>query len=224
MEQILYHFYNKGVRKVVIHMKHPIKLILVLLTITMLSALFVTKDIIYEGYSMYRTAVREESIDMKIEELRNNPNYIQLDDVSDEFLKRLVKSEDRRFRYHFGVDPIAIVRATFNNVMAGYYKEGGSTITQQLAKNMYFSFEKKMERKIAEVFVAVELEKKLTKNEILELYINEIYFGEDCYGIKEASAHYYEATPDELTNDQIDALVQTIKAPTFYNPNVYSLN
>ena len=60
MEQILYHFYNKDVRKVVIHMKHPIKLILVLLTITMLSALFVTKDIIYEGYSMYRTAVREE--------------------------------------------------------------------------------------------------------------------------------------------------------------------
>jgi membrane peptidoglycan carboxypeptidase len=105
--------------------------------------------------------------------------------------------------------------------MAGRFEQGGSTITQQLAKNMYFSFEKKYERKVAELFVAFQLEKELTKDEILELYCNIAYYGEGCYGLKQAAEHYYGVDPLELSEVQIVALVWTLKSPNNYNPNAY---
>ena len=84
---------------------------------------------------------------------------------------------------------------------------------------MYFDFDKNFERKVAEVFVAFHLEKDYTKDEILEMYLNCIYFGENCYGIKEAANHYYGAVPDNMSKAQADSLVITIKCPNLYNPN-----
>ena len=95
--------------------------------------------------------------------------------------------------------------------------EGGSTITQQLAKNLYFTFDKKLERKVAELFVAFQLEHMLTKDEILELYCNVVYFGEGCYGLQEASEHYYNISSDELSVEQASALAFTIKRPNYNN-------
>ena len=175
--------------------------------------------VIIRGYDMYKAAVTAVSIDEKVAEIRSDEDYLPLEQISDEYLTSLVKSEDKRFFNHSGIDYLATARAMMNNVRARAFKEGGSTITQQLAKNMFFSFEKKLERKVAELFVVRELENTLSKDEILELYCNVIYFGENCYGIKEAANHYYGVEPSELNSDQVDALVYTIKSPNNYNPN-----
>ncbi|MGB5823498.1 MAG: biosynthetic peptidoglycan transglycosylase [Proteocatella sp.] len=177
--------------------------------------------IVQDGYEMYEEKTSEINIDTMIKEVEYQENYLKLEDISDEFIEQLLKSEDKRFRYHCGVDPIAISRAMYNNIKLGYFAQGGSTITQQLAKNIYFSFEKKMERKIAELIAVFDIERKLTKNEILELYINIIYFGENCYGLKDAAEHYYGVKPQNLSTDQCEKLVFTIKSPNNYNPNIY---
>jgi len=171
---------------------------------------------------MYRNSKSTVNLDETIAEVQSRDNYVKLDEVSEEFIKALIKSEDKRFYYHSGFDPIATTRAMFNNIRRGYFAEGGSTISQQLAKNIYFSFEKKLERKVAELFASYDIERHLTKDQILELYINIIYFGEGCYGLKEASYHYYGVSPLDLTSEQVTALVWTIKSPNNYNPNALS--
>lgn len=178
-------------------------------------------SVVAKGYDMYHNAVSLESISNRIEKLRQDDSYITIDKISEEFKKQIVQSEDRRFYYHFGVDPIALGRATMHNIQAFRFVEGGSTITQQLAKNLYFTFDKKLERKVAELFVAFQLEHMLTKDEILELYCNVVYFGEGCYGLQEASEHYYNISSHELSEEQASALAFTIKSPNYNNPNVY---
>ena len=187
--------------------------------ITMLIGAIVTAPTVYKAYKLYKAAIKETTIAEKVAEIKRSVNYVDLDDISDYFKDEIIKSEDKRFRFHFGIDPLAIVRAIKNDLLAGSFVEGGSTITQQLAKNMYFDFDKNFERKVAEVFVAFHLEKDYTKDEILEMYLNCIYFGENCYGIKEAANHYYGAVPDNMSKAQADSLVITIKCPNLYNPN-----
>lgn len=177
--------------------------------------------IVIGGYNMYHAAVEKESIEDTVEKIKQDENYITIDEMPNDFKAELLKSEDRRFYSHIGIDPKAIVRATIHNIQKGRFAEGGSTITQQLAKNLYFSFEKKLERKVAELFVVFQLENMLDKDEILELYCNVIYFGESTYGLEEASQHYFNKTPDNLSESQIKSLVYTIKSPNNYNPNVY---
>ncbi len=173
---------------------------------------------VYRGYQLYKTAVEKVPLEEKVSEIRERDDYVPLSEMSDYFVEEIIKSEDTRFSWHFGIDPLAIARAVKNDIIAGSFVEGGSTITQQLAKNMYFDFEKVMERKVAEVFVAFHLEWDYSKDEILEMYLNCIYFGENCYGIKEAAGYYFGKTPDTLTSAQADSLVYTIKCPNLYNP------
>ncbi len=175
---------------------------------------------VYNGYQLYRSAVDAVPVEEKAAQIRSNEDYVALSDMNEYFVDEIIRSEDKRFRWHFGIDPLAIARAVKNDILAGSFVEGGSTITQQLAKNMYFDFEKVMERKVAEVFVVFQLERKYTKDELLEMYLNCIYFGENCYGIKEAASYYYGSTPGALTSNQADSLVYTIKCPNLYNPAV----
>lgn len=172
-----------------------------------------------KGYDMYQESISEVSFNDKIESIRNKENYILLSDLPEKYIDQLIASEDKRFYEHGGIDHYAISRAIFNDLVAFSFVEGGSTITQQLGKNIYFSFEKKFERKFAEIFLANAIEDTLEKSEILELYVNIIYFGENCYGIKEASEHYFGVAPSNLTDAQIKSLVLTIKSPNNYNPN-----
>ncbi|MDF2871082.1 MAG: glycosyl transferase family 51 [Anaerocolumna sp.] len=195
--------------------------ILVLALIGLIAGIIKISPIVVTGYEMYKTAVEAMSISDKVEEIRQDKNYITFDEIPEEYIKQVLRSEDKRFYYHFGFDPISTTRAMANNLMAGRFEQGGSTITQQLAKNMYFSFEKNYERKVAELFVAFQLEKELTKDEILELYCNIAYYGEGCYGLKQAAEHYYGVDPLELSEVQIVALVWTLKSPNNYNPNAY---
>lgn len=175
--------------------------------------------IILSGYELYKEAVAQMPIDEKIRQLQSDPDYVNYLEISPHFLEKVIESEDRRFYEHYGINLISTLRAFMKNIEAGAKVEGGSSITQQLAKNMYFSFEKKYERKVAELLVAFDLEKKLSKEEILALYCNIAYFGEGAIGIREATIHYFGVEPVEMTEQQAEMLVKTLKSPSVFNPN-----
>ena len=200
-------------------MRRLLKGFAITVLVAVLIGAIISAPTVYKGYQLYRSVVKETAIAEKVAEIKRSVNYVELDDISDYFKDEIIKSEDKRFWLHFGIDPLAIIRAIKNDILAGSFVEGGSTITQQLAKNMYFDFDKNFERKVAEVFVAFHLEKDYSKDEILEMYLNCIYFGENCYGIKEAANHYYGAVPETISKSQADSLVITIKCPNLYNPN-----
>jgi penicillin-binding protein 1B len=130
--------------------------------------------------------------------------------------------EDRRFFSHFGVDPVAIARALWVNMTQGAVVQGGSTLTQQLAKNLYYSPQRTMARKLRESVAAIVLEWKYRKEEILESYLNEIYLGQagsvSIYGVGEAAHRYFGKTLDELSIDEVALVVGLIKGPNTYSP------
>jgi penicillin-binding protein 1A len=131
----------------------------------------------------------------------------------------VIAIEDRRFRSHFGVDPIGLTRAAVKNYTAGGTVEGGSTLTQQLAKNMFLSPERSLKRKVQEVVLAVWLEAKFSKDEILEMYLNRVYFGSGAYGIDAAARRYFDRDATELTVPQAAMLAGLLPAPSAYSPN-----
>ncbi len=153
------------------------------------------------------------------EQLAAQPNYVKLADVSPIFLDVLVANEDKRFYQHSGFDLIRIGGAVAGNIRAGQLETGGSTITQQLAKNLFYSREQTLSRKLLELGTAIRLEYYFGKEQILEMYINVIYYGSDAYGIAQASATYYNQPPAELTIEQSAMLVGLLPAPSVYNPN-----
>ena len=204
-----------------IRMKKVWKVLGALLAAAAICVTIAVLPTVCRGVSMYHEAIGAKEIATAVQEVRAEDGYAKLDQISDEFISQVIHSEDRRFYFHCGIDPIATARALFHDLQAGAFVEGGSTITQQLAKNLYFSGEKKCERKVAELLVAFDLERKLTKNQILELYCNIAYFGEGCYGIGEAARHYYGVDSGALNASEAKSLVFTLKCPNEYNPNVY---
>lgn len=126
--------------------------------------------------------------------------------------------EDRRFYSHWGLDPKGIARAMVRNVSAGGMREGGSTITQQLAKNAFLSLDRTAGRKLQEVLIAYWLEAWLTKDEILSRYLSNVYFGDNVYGLDAAAEHYFSRDPDELTVAQAAMLAGLVKAPSRLAP------
>lgn len=178
--------------------------------------------IVYEGYSMYQNAISDISIEDKINSLRALDNYTRIDDISKMHRDALIAIEDHRFYYHPGFDFIATVRAIVANIEDKEFSQGGSTITQQLAKNLYFSQEKKMTRKVAELFVVADLEKNYSKDDILELYMNSIYYGKGYYGIYDACDGFFKKLPSELTDYEATFLAGIPNAPSIYSSNEYS--
>ncbi len=126
--------------------------------------------------------------------------------------------EDRRFRYHVGIDPIGTVRALAVNMTSGGLVQGGSTITQQLAKNLFLKPERTMKRKVQEALLALWLESKYSKDEILTLYLNRVYFGGGVFGIEAASEHFFNKPAPKLTLAEAAILAGSVKAPSRYNP------
>mgnify|MGYP006283197493 CR=1 FL=1 len=191
------------------------KTILVIITIIFMIA---SLNIIFKGFSMYKEAVSELPLEKRIKKLKSKKSYIELENISNDFKALVIESEDDEFYSHFGINIESTLRAVLVNIKNLSFTQGGSGITQQLAKNLYFSFEKKLSRKVAEIFVVLKLEKNYSKNEILEFYCNIAYFGYGNYGIKEASRYYYNVEPKDLTLKQSKALVKTLKSPNNYNP------
>lgn len=169
------------------------------------------------GYKMYRDALDYQSIESKVAEIQSNPSYTTLSEMPELYLDAVVAVEDHRFEQHFGIDPIAIGRAAWNNLTSWSLREGGSTITQQLAKNMYFTQEKSFIRKIAEMFMAFRLENSYTKDKILELYVNSIYFGDGYYCVRDASQGYFGKEPIDMTGYESTLLAGIPNAPSVYS-------
>ena len=144
--------------------------------------------------------------------------YVEFDEIPSHLINSLIAVEDKRFYLHNGVDFKGVLRALKSNLFSGKIKEGGSTITQQLVKNTYLSGEKTLSRKLREIKLATLLENKLTKNQILEKYLNTVYFGENAYGIASASKKYFNKEVKDLTVSEGATLVACLKAPSYYNP------
>ncbi len=142
---------------------------------------------------------------------------VSLDEVPQHFVDALLSMEDRRFYYHLGIDPIGLARAAMENRAAGRIVQGGSTITQQLAKYSLLSSDRTMERKRKEAWLALSLELRLSKDEILERYVSSAYFGQGCYGLRAAAKQYFGATVPDLTLPQSAYLVALLKSPTALN-------
>lgn len=172
----------------------------------------------YQGYTRYQQALKEVSLEEKVAQIRAKPSFTKLDELPDTYLKAVVAVEDKRFYEHPGVDIISICRAIKNNIQAGEMQEGGSTITQQLAKNLYFDQERSPVRKMAEAFMAIKLELDYSKEEILELYVNSIYFGDGYYCIADASRGYFSKEPSEMNDYESTMLAGVPNAPSAYAP------
>jgi penicillin-binding protein 1A len=140
--------------------------------------------------------------------------YVSLDEISPFLRDAVVASEDERFYKHIGFDPEAVIRATIHNIFSKDFAEGGSTITQQLVRNLFLSDEKKISRKLKEIVIAAELEKRYTKSEILELYLNQAYFGEGCYGAETASRSFFGKNAIDLDLAESTLLVSVLPAPS----------
>ncbi|WP_237417616.1 transglycosylase domain-containing protein [Halobacillus litoralis] len=147
-----------------------------------------------------------------------NRKNVSIQEVPEHVKDAFISIEDSRFREHSGVDFKGIMRAVYKDIIAMEKVEGASTITQQLAKNIFLSNEKTWMRKTKEVMAALYLERNFSKDEILELYLNRIYFGEGTYGIEAASQHYFQKTVSELTVAQGALLAGLPKAPNTYSP------
>lgn len=195
-------------------MKFVKKLIITLV----LLALIAVSVILYLGYDMYKKVTTQTSIADKVAQIESSANYIPIEEIPDSFKKAIVATEDHRFYDHNGFDMIAFCRAMVTNVKDGELSEGGSTISQQLGRNMYFTQEKLFTRKIAELFVSFELEDTYSKDKILEYYINTIYYGNGYTGIKKASQGYFNKTPAELTLYEATLLAGLPNAPSAYSP------
>lgn len=195
----------------------------VLKTVVFLIVVLLAGTVVFygaRGWGLREEALSEATVEQKVAQVRSSAGYVRKDDVSETYFDALVAVEDRRFYSHAGVDPIACVRALVNDIRAGAIVEGGSTITQQLAKNLFFSQEQTVERKIAEAIMAFEIEGRLTKDEILELYANSVYFGDGHYGILAASQGYFGKEPSALSDEEAIMLAGLPNAPSVYSPSV----
>lgn len=145
-------------------------------------------------------------------------DFIPLDLIPKIVIGAVVATEDRRFNEHWGLDPIGLLRASFANLRAGRFAQGGSTLTQQLAKNLFLTPERTMARKLEELVLAFWLEMRLSKNEILELYLNRVYFGGGAYGIEAASQKFYDKSARELSIGEAAVVAGLLKAPSKFSP------
>ena len=150
----------------------------------------------------------------------NSANYVKLQDIPESMQQAVVAVEDRKFYNHWGFDMEGIFRASLVNLQYGQVKEGASTITQQLVKNLFLSQEQTMGRKAEEFVLAMDMELNYSKDEILELYLNTIYFGSGYYGIKEASEGYFGKEPAMLALPESAMLAGIPNAPSLYSPYV----
>ena len=171
------------------------------------------------GYLKYKKATDNISLIDKVQEIRESENYTKLENVSVDYKNAVVAIEDHRFYEHNGIDILSIIRSTYVNLKSKSLTYGASTITQQLGRLMYFSQEKSFIRKVSEVFVAFELEKNYSKDEILELYLNIMYFGDGYFGIHDASYGYFDKSPKDLNLYESTYLAGLPNAPSIYSGN-----
>ena len=174
--------------------------------------------VVGQGYQLYKTAIEETPISEMVSKIQNQKDFTTIEELPQDYINAVIAVEDRRFYSHSGIDLISISRAIITDIKEMAFVEGGSTITQQVAKNNLFTQEKKATRKIAEIFAAFDLEAYCTKDEIFELYVNTSYFGDGYYSVKAAANGYFSKDPKDMTLDQSTLLAGIPNAPSVYSP------
>src|SRR5437879_1433275 len=149
---------------------------------------------------------------------QENRASVPLADIPRAFRRAVIDTEDAGFYRHHGISLRGVVRASFRNVRERGLAEGGSTITQQLARNLFLTSEKALSRKIAEMMLAIQIERRLTKDEILERYLNQVYFGQGAYGVEAAAEVYFGKPAKDLTLPESALLAGLIRAPSYDSP------
>ena len=163
-----------------------------------------------------RVYSHDEKLIAEFGEMRRSP--IQFSDIPESFIQALLAAEDDNFANHYGVDPGSLMRAAAQILQTGRIQTGGSTITMQVAKNFFLSSERSFSRKANEILLALQIERELTKEEILELYVNKIYLGNRAYGIEAAAQVYYGRSIDQLSLAELAMIAGLPKAPSRFNP------
>ena len=191
-----------------------------LLSCLLLAALFVLVVIGgtlgVQGWRLYRATAAQKPIAGLYDEISSRPGFASCDQLPQTYIDAVISVEDSRFERHHGIDPAAIVRALWADLRTRSLAEGGSTLTQQLAKNELFTQDKHLARKAAEMLAAFDLEKAYSKQQIFEMYANTIYFGNGCYGITQAAEGYFGKEPAQLTDAEAIYLAGMPNAPSTY--------
>ncbi len=185
--------------------------VLILITIIILGTI---------GFVTYSKALDEEPLLTRTAKVTDDEHYAPFNNLPKDYINAVISVEDRRYYDHGPVDFIGIARALWTNFRTGELREGGSTITQQVAKNLVFSQEETLTRKLGELFAAFDIEKNFSKDEIFALYVNSAYFGDGYYGIYDASMGYYGKEPKDLNLDEASMLAGIPNAPSVYAPTV----
>lgn len=194
-----------------------LKLIKKVLLFIVIIAVLIVSYITISGYLFYKSAIETTSLSDKIDLIRAQEDYVPLNEIPKIYKDAVIAVEDHRFFQHGGIDYLSTARAVVTNLSEGELEEGGSTLTQQLAKNLYFTQAKKFTRKVAELFVAFDLERDYSKDDILELYINTIYYGKGYYGLTEACKGFYGKEPIDMTDYEATFLAGIPNAPSIYS-------
>ncbi|NIV13213.1 MAG: hypothetical protein GWN62_18590, partial [Aliifodinibius sp.] len=148
----------------------------------------------------------------------HNRIYVPYDKLPEHTIEALLDTEDREFFDHWGINLKRVPKAIFVDLITLSFRQGFSTITMQLARNLYFGFEKNIVRKFREILTAIQIERTYSKKEILEMYLNMAFFGHGTYGIQSASKKYFGKDISELTSDESAILVAMLKGPNRYSP------
>ncbi|OOP82002.1 penicillin-binding protein 1A [Helicobacter pylori] len=198
-------------------------LIIIGLLAVLVAQVWVTTDKDIAKIKDYRPSVASQILDRKGRLIANIYDkefrfYARFEEIPPRFVESLLAVEDTLFFEHGGINLDAVMRAMIKNAKSGRYTEGGSTLTQQLVKNMVLTREKTLTRKLKEAIISLRIEKVLSKEEILERYLNQTFFGHGYYGVKTASLGYFKKPLDKLTLKEIAMLVALPRAPSFYDP------
>lgn len=202
-------------------MKKIVKIILIsILAIILTIGIYISAS----GYIFYKNTVKTANLEDKVKQIRQSESFIPISEIPEDYINAVIAVEDHRFKEHGAIDVIAIGRAISSDVKNKELVEGGSTITQQVVKNLYYMEDDtkndSLDRKISEIIIGVQLEKKYSKDEILELYANNIYFGDGYYCIKDAAEGYFGKLPSEMNLYECTLLAGIPNAPSVYSPNV----
>lgn len=206
--------YNEVRKEVFMKLLKKLLIILFILVIILASISLVI------GFCYYSHALKEKPLISRIEEITKQEHYTPFEELPKNYVNAVIAVEDHRYYSHGAIDPIGIARALYTNIRDGEFDEGGSTITQQVAKNVIFNQDKTLLRKLGEIFAAYDLEKNYSKDEIFALYVNSSYFGDGYYCIYNASQGYYHKNPKDLNLDEASMLAGIPNAPSVYSPSV----
>ncbi|MBQ8563388.1 MAG: transglycosylase domain-containing protein [Firmicutes bacterium] len=175
---------------------------------------------VWNGWKMYEEALEVMPLEEKVASVTTQQNFTSLQELPSLYVDAVLAVEDRNFYNHRGISLRSTARALVRNFQEGEVVEGGSTITQQLAKLWYFDLDKRYDRKVAELFMAFNIERHYKKDQILEFYFNSIYFGSGYYTVYDASMGYFGVSPAEMNAYQCTLLAGVPNAPSVYSPDV----